>query len=158
MFSMEAMTPISEPTAVRYGFVSARTARLLESHLNGQDIAEKSQEVSAGAMQLVGDLLQAQSFYEAESNAVAPGGEALDAYSCALSIIISQKSEFGIDKFSDLVNFIRALHTSVEALAKGGTGKLDKADAEKAQLFFAHFSRRMLAELNRSKDPSPVLP
>lgn len=158
MLIIDAASQISEPTAVRYGFVSARAARVLETFLNGDDVSATAPEVSSGAKQLVNDLMRAQSFYNAEPDAVAPGGEALDAYSCALALIINQKAEFGIAQFADLITFIQALDRSVKALAEGKTNTLDKADATKAQLFFAHFSQRMLAELNRSKDSSPNLP
>lgn len=157
MVISELMSPMSEATAVKYGLISARFAGILHEFILTSNAPKDIDDTLEGAGALVSDIALVRVFYRQGHDSVAPGSDALDAYSCALQVVLEQRKDFGIDKFEDLVGFIDDLSASVKLLRGGTLDQKELPKAKTAELFFSRFSQRMLMELNRSKDPFPQL-
>lgn len=143
---------LSEPTAMRYGFLSARTAGLLQTCVESDSNLELPPYMREGAEALVAGILDAQRFYNSKDDSIAPGSDVLEIYTCALDLLVEHHELYSISSLEDLETFIDILQRSLRRLIDSDSSLATNDELTRSANFFMAFSQRMLSELNRSRD------
>lgn len=138
-----------EPAIFRYGLLSSRTSEALSEYLDTGRVSDRSQEVLQGAYGLLKDIVWAQQVFGEKKKSVAPSELALDAFSCALEVIVAHKEDFGVTDMPGLIQLFETLHQSlVKLTVPSKAQELSREDVQRTKMFFRCLSKLMLAQLS----------
>lgn len=138
-----------EPAIFRYGFLSSRTSAALKEYLDQERVSEVSREVLRDAGGLLKDIVFAQGLFRQQGQLAASPENALDAFRCALEVIVSHKAEFGIQDVQELAQLFETIDKTLQKLATLQSNQLpSRLDVEKTRMFFQRLAKLMLAQLS----------
>jgi hypothetical protein len=142
-----------------YGFLSSRASGALKEYLDTGQLSKESREALQDAHDLLLDILAAQKLFSKEKETIAPSEAALNAFSCALEVIIAHQEDFGVKDLDGLSRLFETLRKVLQHLVNSADGyQLAKMDVEKTRMFFKRLAELMLAQLSvPRKEKAPIL-
>src|SRR5947208_2189006 len=87
-----------------YGFLSSRISGALSEYLRTQQVNDSSKAILGDARILVSDVITAQKMFGKPMDAAAPSDRELDAFGCALEVIVANSAAFGVKDIRQLAN------------------------------------------------------
>lgn len=138
-----------EPSVFRYGFLSSRTSEAIKEYLDSGKLSESSRDVLKDADSLLSDILLAQGLFGEKNQFGGQTERTLEAFSCALEVIVKHRDDFGINDIKGLAELFETLHQTLGGLAVATTdAQISPQDIDKTRMFFKRFSKLMLAQLS----------
>jgi hypothetical protein len=139
--------------AFRYGVLSSRASGVLKEYLDTGQVSEESQEVLEDAYALLLDILTAQKLFVKEKETVAPSEAALNAFKCALEVIIAHQEDFDVRDSEGLSRLFETLYRTLDYIISSSKEHPSKEqpsrdDIKKTRMFFKRLAELMLVQLS----------
>jgi len=129
-----------------YGFLSSRISGVLSEYLRTHQIPESAKSTLEDARKLVSDVITAQKLFGKAKDAAVPSDRELDAFGCALEVIIANSAVFGVKDIRQLADLFQTINKTLEQILKDARPSSDKIT--QTRMFFKHLAERMLARLS----------
>jgi len=122
-------------------------------------IEEENVDYLRNALTLLDGVISAQNLFFRVKDAASPTADDLDAYGCAMDVIVSNKRDFEIVTVGDLEILFNTMHDTLSKLTGNQSGELpSNENIDKTRLFFKELSEHMLAQLSPKGDEiSPLI-
>jgi hypothetical protein len=147
---MVAHIASGEVAAFRYGLLATEVSRVLGRYARTGTIAKLSLSVLRKGRQLIQEILAAQDVVSGTSNLAPPGARFdMQAYQCALELIIGNSEEFNVTSSADLEELFKQLDGTLNSLIEDVGHSVSSASLNVSRLFFKHLADLMLSELSR---------
>lgn len=139
-----------EATVFYYGFLSSHTSEALKEYLKTGKVSGEFQGVLQDSHKLLSDIMKAEKLFGEKKEAAAPSKIALDAFGCALEVIIEHQKEFKIEDVKQLSELFKTLNNTLKELNSGK--KPLTTNVEKTRMFFKRLADLMLGHLSTPEE------
>jgi len=139
-------------SAFSYGFLFSQVSQALQHYLRKGKIDPDEKAKLQDGYRLLLDITTAQKLFTEEKSAVAPSRIALDAFNCALEVILANKESFGVRDVSSFINLFNVLCETLKALIERPEKSPKEQDITTARTFFKKLAEAMLAEVSLPKE------
>lgn len=129
-----------------YGFLSSRISGVLSEYIRTNQIQESSKSTLEDARKLVSDVITGQKLFGKAKDAAVPSEHELDAFGCALEVILENRVIFGVEDIRQLRDLFQTISKTLEQLLKDA--RPPTAKISQTRMFFKHLAERMLARLS----------
>ena len=144
-------------SAFRYGFLSAQISQVLQEYLETSSLTPSSRGRIADGHALLKDIVTAQKTFVTKDEAdrsSAPTYDELDAFTCALHVILANRDEFGVSDTRSFTQFFDGMYCTLNGLWKNNEVP-DRAHIIKARTFFQRLADAMLAQMSFPTENHP---
>jgi hypothetical protein len=128
-----------------YGFLSSRASEALTEYLDTGTTSDDSLPALEQADAFLQNILLAQAPF-GQKEAAAPTESALDAFGCALEVIVAHRAEFEVDGWPQLSHLFDTLHRTLHQMVRREMPR--REDVERTRAFFRRFASLMLAQVS----------
>jgi hypothetical protein len=147
--NMHATAVQREDSSVfHYGFLSSRISGVLNDYIETNQITPDSRRTLEDAYSLLMDITTAQRMFGADKETATPSERQLDAFGCALEVIVANSTSFGVKDVAELTQLFRSLYRTLEEILSETQPRPNVDVVRKTRLFFKNLAERMLAQLS----------